>query len=178
MIDTNSIVQLKIDRKDVCLHHPNDNYWIKTITIHTLEENKNHIESVIKYHHEDLIWDGITTLEIVKERIEFGSILHLMMFKNKSVGWFWANSNCISIDWKSYYNNLDKDAVYVGGAFLSRKNKPSKDSAFIYYRQGIDYILDFHKSDIMYLYSDDWNRASAILCYKCGFSKYNFLKEE
>ena len=23
----------------------------------------------------------------------------------------------------------------------------------------------------------DWNRASAQLCYKCGFTKYNFIDE-
>jgi len=175
-MDKSKIKQFRLLRKDFCSHVFDDKYWFKTLSVDTLEDNIQYVSKVIEYHHEDLDWDNTPTIEVVKDRLEFGSKVHLWMYENKCYGWHWTNTNCVTIDWKSYHQGIKENEIYIGGALVSRKHKPNRgNSAWYFYRQGFEYSFDIDNTDTMYLYSDDWNRASSILCFKTGFTTYNFL---
>jgi hypothetical protein len=94
------------------------------------------------------------------------------------VGWSWLNNDCITIDWKSKHSSLkEKIEQYGGGAFLSKANKPESESGYKFYRYGIENMFKYFNKEVLYLYADDWNRVSSILCYKIGFKKYNFINK-
>lgn len=168
-------VQLKLHVKDLNDHTYNDDYWFDTINLGNFNKRKTYLQRVIEYHHDDLDWKETPTIEIVKQRIKFGSTCHLWMYKDICLGWHWTNSKFITRDWLTPYRQLKPTELYIGGAFISKKAKPSASSSYYLYRQGFEYSFNFHNKQIMYLYSDNWNRASAQLCYKCGFRKFNFL---
>jgi hypothetical protein len=175
-MDKSKIKQFRLLRKDFCSHVFDDKYWFRTLSIDTLEDNIEHISKVIEYHHEDLDWVNTPTIKEVRDRLEFGSKVHLWMYEDKCYGWHWTNTNCVTIDWKSYHQDIKENEIYIGGALVSRKHKPNRgNSAWYFYRQGFEYSFNLDNTDTMYLYSDDWNRASSILCFKTGFTTYNFL---
>ena len=176
-MDLTNIVQFRLFKKNLPSHNFDKRYWFKTISSADFSDNITHIETVIKYHHEDLDWNETPTKEIVHERLKFGSQCHLWMYENTCLGWHWTNNDCVTIDWKSYYQPLEKNEIYIGGALVSRLYKPHTNSSLFFYRQGFEYSFNLNNTNTMYLYSDDWNRASAILCYKNGFTKFNFIKE-
>ena len=171
------IVQFKLIKSNLCFHEPDSRYWFDTLTVDTFDNNIPKIEEVIYFHNQDLEWEGIPSVSEVKDRLEFGSQCHLHMYEDKCLGWHWTNPNCITIDWKSYYQNIKENELYIGGALVSRNYKPHPNSSWFFYRQGFEYSFNLTNTDTMYLYSDNWNRASAMLCYKSGFTKYNFLNE-
>jgi hypothetical protein len=168
-------VQLKLHVEDLNDHTYNDDYWFHTVNLSNFDILITNLQTVIDYHHDDLDWDETPTIEIVKQRIKFGSTCHLWMYKDTCLGWHWTNDKFITKDWVTPYKQLKPNQLYIGGAFISKKAKPSASSSYYLYRQGFEYSFNFHNSKIMYLYSDNWNRASAQLCYRCGFSEFNFL---
>ena len=175
-MDTSKIVQFRLLRENITSHTYDSRYWFDTINVESFEDNINSIKKVIKYHHQDLNWEGTPTEDIVLQRLKFGSQCHLWMYEDTCLGWHWTNTECITLDWKSYFQPLKKNEIYIGGAFVSRDNKPERGkSAGIFYRQGFEYSFELTQSDTMYLYSDSWNRASAILCYRSGFTQFNFI---
>lgn len=177
-MDTKKIVQLKLFRSDMKPIKPDNRYSNSFVSISNFQENIPKLEKVINFLHQDLVWDGIPTIEEVKERLLFGSVCMLWEFNNKVVGWSWLNNQCITIDWKSEYVPLtEKTEQYGGGAFLSKLNKPETTSGYKFYRYGIENMFKYFDKEILYLYADAWNRASTMLCYRVGFKNYNFIKE-
>ena len=170
-----AIVQLRLLLEDLPKFSFNKDYWFDTIQLSSIEDYREKIDKVILHHHEDIDWDAIPVFDSVKKRIESGSSCHLWMYKDQALGWHWTNGTCVAKDWMSCHQTLGENEMYIGGAFLSRRYKPSATSSYYFYRQGFEYSFKYHQADTMYLYSDDWNRASAQLCYKCGFEEYEFL---
>jgi len=176
-MDYKKIVQLRLFRKDMKPIEFDDRYSNSFVTISNFEKNISNLEQVINFLHQDLVWDGIPTIEEVEERLTFGSVCMLWEFENKVVGWSWLNNECITIDWKTEYTPLkEKTEQYGGGAFLSKLNKAEASSGYKFYRYGIENMFRYFDKEILYLYADDWNRASYIICYKMGFEQYDFLK--
>jgi hypothetical protein len=172
-MDISKINQFRLLKKDLPKHIHDSRYWFKQI--HSIEDDVEGLLKVIEYHHEDLEWDAIPDLDEIKRRLDFGSYIGLNMFEDEPIGWNWTNPDCVTIDWKSHYQDLKPNEFYIGGTFFTRKAKPYPNSAMVAYRQGLEHYFNFHKKDTLYLYSDDWNRASSMLCYKCGLIKFNFL---
>lgn len=176
-MDYKKIVQLRLFRKDMKPIEFDDRYGNSFVTTSNFEKNISNLEQVINFLHQDLVWDGIPTIEEVEERLTFGSVCMLWEFENKVVGWSWLNNECITIDWKTEYTPLkEKTEQYGGGAFLSKLNKAEASSGYKFYRYGIENMFRYFDKEILYLYADDWNRASSIICYKMGFEQYDFLK--
>lgn len=172
------IVQLRLFRKDMKSIESDDRYNNSFVTISNFQENISKLEQVINFLHQDLVWDGIPTIEEVKERLTFGSVCMLWEFENKVVGWSWLNNECVTIDWKTEHTPLKENIEqYGGGAFLSKQRKPETTSGYKFYRYGIENMLKYFNKEILYLYADDWNRASSMICYKIGFKQYNFINE-
>tara|TARA_B110000858_G_scaffold7870_1_gene8470 strand:- start:987 stop:1517 length:531 start_codon:yes stop_codon:yes gene_type:complete len=170
-------VQLRLFRNDMNHIEPDSRYTNSFITLSNFQENVSKLQKVIDFLHQDLVWDGIPTIDEVNERLVFGSVCMLWEFENKVVGWSWLNNECISIDWKSEHTTFkSKTEQYGGGAFLSKQNKPEPEAGYKFYRYGIENMFKYFNKETLYLYADDWNRASSILCYKIGFTKFNFLK--
>lgn len=176
-MDVDKIVQFRLFKEDLKIGNIDTDYWFNQISINDLPTHIDNLNKVIEYHHEDIgDWIGIPTLDIIKERLEFGSHCNLFMYHDLVLGWYWTHNDYVTSDWKSAIQKLKNNEIYIGGAFISRKQKPSPLSSYKFYTQGFKFSLDIEEKDTVYLYSDDWNRASAQLCYKCGFTKYNFLK--
>ena len=168
--------QFRLFKEDLSDFNYNNDYWLDSLSIERVYSERDTIEKIISYIKEDVLWwKNVPTFDEVIERAEFGSQCHLWMYKDNAIGWSWSNSSCITLDWKSHYKYLLSNELYVGGAFVSRKNKPSAGSALYFYRQGIDHKFELTNTDTAYLYSDDWNRASAQVSYKTGFTAFNFL---
>lgn len=177
-MDINKIVQLRLFKEDLKIGNIDTDYWFNQISINHIDTHIPKLNKVIQYHHEDIgDWDGIPTLDIIRERLEFGSHCNLHMYRDTILGWHWTHNQYVTEDWRTPYQKLKHNEIYIGGAFISRKHKPSPISSYKFYAQGFKFSLEVEGKDTMYLYSDDWNRASAQLCYKCGFTKYNFLDE-
>jgi hypothetical protein len=176
-MDKSKIKQFRLFKQNLPTHEPDPRYWYNTINTDNFSQFLNHINSSINFHHQDLNWDNTPTLEVVYDRLAFGSQCHLWMYEEKCLGWHWTNPNCVTLDWKSHYQDINDNEIYIGGALVSREYKPDRgNSAWMFYRQGFEYSFDYTNTDTMYLYSDDWNRASAMLCYKSGFTSFNFIK--
>lgn len=168
-------IQLRLLREDLPSFNFNSDFWFKPITLSNIEEVKDDIDKVEQYHYQDIEWDSIPNYNIVKKRLTNGSVCHLFYYRDLCLGWHWT-STVITFDWITPVQQLNSKEIYGGGAFISRKYKPSASTSLYFWRQGLEYDLDYHNADIMYLYTDDWNRASTQLCYKNGFKDYNFLK--
>ena len=178
-MNVNKIVQFRLYKNNLRPHKFDNRYWFNTLSTDNFSQNLNNIKKSIEYHHEDLQLEDTPTPEVVYERLEFGSQCHLWMYEEKCLGWHWTNTNCITVDWKSHYQDIEENELYIGGALVSRKHKPDRgNSSMIFYRQGFEYSFDLKNTDTMYLYSDDWNRASAQLCYRNGFTNHTFIKEK
>ena len=176
-MNKSEVNQFRLFKSDLSSYIFDDKYWFKTLSLEIVEDNQHHIETVINYHYEDLNWNDTPSFKTVVDRLKFGSKVHLWMYEDKCYGWHWTNTNCVTIDWKSFYQPIKENEIYIGGALVSRKHKPDRgNSAWKFYRQGFEYSLDMDNTDTMYLYSDNWNRASSILCYKAGFTKFEFIK--
>lgn len=175
-MDTEKITQLRVFRSDLTPIESDSRYKISFISIENYQDNISKLKQVITFLHQDLEWDGIPTIQEVKERLLFGSICSLWEFENNVVGWNWFNNDCITIDWKTKYSFLKQNTEqYGGGAFISKQNKPEPSSGYKFYRFSIGNMLEHFDKEILYLYADNWNRASSIICFKCGFTRYNFI---
>lgn len=176
-MDIHKIVQLRLLKKDLPKFKPNNKYWFDTVTSFNLNDYIDKLKLVSQLIHTELNWDGAPTINDSIDRLNFGSVCNLFMYGDLCIGWYWTNSYCITEDWKTEYQKIKSNEIYIGGAFLSRILKPSSSSSYYFYRQGFEYSLLRENKDTMYLYSDDWNRASAQLSYRCGFHKFNFITE-
>ena len=175
MIQLSEISQFRLDINKMSKIKPDERYTFSFVYHNTFDNNINDLSKVIDFLHEDLVWDGIPTLDIVKQRLNFGSICMFWKYNNNVVGWSWLNNNNITTDWVTSHKPLNSNEQYGGGAFLHRKSKPEPLAGYKFYRLGIENMFESFDKSILYLYSDTWNRASSILCNRVGFNKYNFL---
>lgn len=176
-MNVSKIIQFRLLKQDLPDFNFDSNYWFDIIDASNINDRIHDIEFVSKIISEELReWKKYPTPTDVIERINFGSICNLWYYKENLLGWHWTNNDWITTDWKTPYQKLKSNEIYIGGAFLSRRYKPSASSSLYFYRQGFEFSLKTQNKNTMYLYSDFWNRASAQLSYKCGFTKYNFIK--
>jgi len=175
MIDVSKIDQFRLYRNEMSVIEPDNRYSFSFVFNSTFEDNLTDLEKVIGFLHNDLDWDGIPDLQMVKKRLDFGSICMFWKFQNEVVGWSWLNNHSISLDWTSSHRRIEFNEQYGGGAFLHRKSSPEPIAGFKFYRFGIQNMFESFNKDTLYLYSDSWNKASAYHSYRVGFTKYNFL---
>jgi len=175
-MDINNIVQFRLLKSEFKKISINDSYKLIHLTEANYDEYLSELLYVVELLHIDLEWDGIPNKDEIIKRFQNKSECFLWLYDDVVVGWTWFNSN-ITIDWINLYQQLNPNELYVGGAFLSRKSKTPPIAGFKFYNYSFYTWLTDLKYHTIYLYSDSWNRASAQLCYKCGFTQYNFLNE-
>ena len=125
-MDKSKIKQFRLFKQNLPTHEPDPRYWYNTINTDNFSQFLNHINSSINFHHQDLNWDNTPTLEVVYDRLAFGSQCHLWMYEEKCLGWHWTNPNCVTLDWKSHYQDINDNEIYIGGALVSREYKPDR----------------------------------------------------
>lgn len=175
MMDTSKIVQLRLLKKDF-----NNVFFNEKYTVYLLEKtNYNEYISDLLYVSNlmkgDFDWEGIPDESTLHRRFSKKSKCLLWIYNENPIGWAWSNEN-ITPMWEESIQELKKGEIYGGGAFLSRKVKRPSNSGLVFYNLTFDYWLNKMNNDVIYQYSDDWNRVSTILSYKNGFKKYNFIK--
>ena len=169
-----SKIQLRLLRENLPPFTFDLDFWFKPVTLYNLQTVKEDVLKVEQYHYEDIDWDKTPNYEEVEKRVASGSTCHLFYYRDLCLGWHWT-STVVTYDWITPIQELKPNEIYGGGAFISRKNKPSPSTALYFWRQGLEYDLNYHNADTMYLYTDDWNRSSTQLCYRNGFKDYSFL---
>lgn len=175
-MDINKIVQFRLLKSEFRPLEISDSYKLIHLTKNNYTQYWDDINIVIELLHADLEWDGIPDEERVIRRFENNSELFLWYYNQKIVGWTWFNKS-FTTDWESIIHSLDKTELYVGAAFISKKVNLPPDAGWKFYNLSFGTWLHKLNNDIIYLYSDDWNRASALLCYRSGFKQYNFIKQ-
>ena len=175
-MDINKIVQLRLFKHDFKKILHNSDYSIKYVDYTSYETYLDKLLYISKLMHKDFEWDGIPTESNLHNRFKNNSKCFIYYYNNEPVGWTWFHSH-VSIDWISTYQNLNSNELYVGGAYVSKTCNLPAISGFMFYNISFWEWLTKFNYNIIYLYSDSWNRASAQLCYKSGFTKYNFLNE-
>ena len=175
-MDVSKINQFRLFKEDFKKISHNREYSIKYIKSNSYQEYIEEILSISRLMHKDFEWDGIPTEVDIHQRFENNSECFIYYYNNNPVGWTWFHSH-VSIDWKSIYQKLNNNELYVGGAFVSKTCNLPPISGFMFYNISFWKWLTEFDYNTIYLYSDSLNRASAQLCYKSGFTKYNFIKE-
>ena len=92
-MNKSKIKQFRLFKQNLPTHEPDPRYWYNTINTDNFSQFLNHINSSINFHHQDLNWDNTPTLEVVYDRLAFGSQCHLWMYEEKCLGWHWTNPN-------------------------------------------------------------------------------------
>lgn len=171
---TDNIVQFRLLKEEFKEYPVSGDYRIIHVTKYNYRKYIKELLNVSELLKADIEWDGIPDLTGIQKRFVANSECFLWYYKSELVGWTWFNES-VSIDWESIFKLLPSNEVYVGGAFVSKKKNLPPAAGFNFYNLCFNsWLRDFNYNKI-YLYSDDWNRASAILCYRCGFKKYSFL---
>ncbi len=175
-MDLNNILQYKIELQKYPSYTENEKYNFQPITKNNINLFEYEICKLIEYHHVDLKWNGIPTYDDVIKRISFGSKLNLWIESDKVVGWHWYNTQCVTTDWKSTYQLLNSNEMYVGSIFLSSKEKGFPSPAYEFYLRGMKKNLIDEQKNIVYLYIDNWNIKSIKLVEKVGMERFDFIK--
>jgi len=175
-MELDKIIQFSIKIKDFTKFDTNPNYTFIYVGLDNAVQYKSDILNIIEYHHNDLNWDGIPSYDTIIERLEFGSKLHLWVKNDKVIGWHWYNPNCVTLDWKTNFQNLNPNELYIGSSFLSSAHKGNPSPSYEFYRRGLENTMLIEGKDTLYLYVDNWNTASIKLCKKCGMKEFNFIK--
>jgi len=169
-----SKVQFRLLKSDFRKKDVPKNYSLTFVNKGNYTQYWTDIEKVIELLHADLDWDGIPNLEQIDKRFENDSELFLWYYNDKIVGWTWFNES-VTLDWENKFQSIDKGELYVGAAFISKKVNLPPQAGWVFYNLSFHTWLTTMKYNVIYLYSDDWNRASAIICYRNGFKQFNFL---
>lgn len=176
-MDFSNITQFRLKIEDISKHTPNSKFSIQSINLDTVEHYKSDIELIIKYHHEDLIWDGIPSYDDILERLKFGSKLNIWLKNETPIGWNWYHTKYITLNWKTPFEELRENELYGGSAFLTTKARKFPSPALLFYTMGMKKMLSEENKDTLYLYVDNWNTASIKLCLKSGMKVYKFISE-
>jgi hypothetical protein len=170
-----SIVQLRLLRKNFKKIDFDESYSIEFVDNSTYEKHISDLLYISDLMKRDLEWEGIPNETDIQKRFENNSHCLLWKYDKQPIGWAWSNYN-VSFDWKTITQKLNKGEIYGGGAFLSKSVKRPSNSGLVFYNLTFEYWLEEMNNNVIYQYSDDWNRVSSILSYKNGFEKYNFIK--
>jgi hypothetical protein len=175
-MDITKLIQLRLLKKDFRKISFNENYTTLFLDKNNYLEHLpefNYISDLMKL---DFDWDDIPNESDIHERFINNSHCLFWIYDNDPIGWAWSNYN-VSFDWKTITQELKEGEIYGGGAFLSKTIKRPPNSGLIFYNLTFDYWLNEMNNNVIYQYSDNWNRVSSIMSYKNGFKKYNFIKE-
>lgn len=176
-MDINKIIQFRLLKDNHTPPEYSSDYRYEIIDINNYQDNLDRLLSVSFQMEKEMEWDGIpNTEDKLYKRFINGSNAQFWIYKDTIIGWCWQNMN-VTYDWETTNHILKPNESYTGGAFVSRELKRPPESSFIFYNFSFSYLLSLEGKDTVYLYSDDWNRASSILCYKSGYTNYNFIKE-
>jgi len=175
-MDVTKIVQFRLLKSEFKKDIISESYKILYLTKDNYTKYWDDIKVVIQLLHNDLEWDGIPDENQIEKRFKNNSELFLWYYNDKVVGWTWFNKY-FTIDWETNLQSLGDNELYVGAAFISKKVNLPPEAGWKFYNQSFNKWLTDLKKEVIYLYSDDWNRASAQLCYRCGFTKFNFIKK-
>ena len=176
-MDVNKIVQFRIKKEDYTPPIYSDLYQYETIDINNYKSNLDRLLNITKLIDKQIVWEGNpNTEEKLLKRFQSESVCQLWIYDGVDIGWYWYNNN-FTYDWINIIQTLNKNEHYVGGAFCSNQVSRPPDCSFIFYNFSFINAFDNLGKDTVYIYGDDWNRASNILMYKSGCEQYNFIKE-
>lgn len=177
-MDTNKIVQFRIKKENYNPPPYSDLYQYHTVDINNYKSNLDRLLNITKLIDIQIVWDGNpNTKEKLQKRFESNSVCQLWIYDGVDIGWYWYNDN-FTYDWVNIIQTLNKNEHYVGGAFVSNRVNRPPNSSFIFYNFSFINAFNNLKKDTVYIYGDDWNRASNILMYKSGCEQYNFIKKD
>jgi hypothetical protein len=175
-MDITKIVQLRLLKEDFRKISFNENYTTLFLDKQNYLEHLSEFNYISDLMKKDFDWEGIPTESDIHQRFKNNSHCLFWIYDNDPIGWAWSNYN-VSPDWKNTTQELKEGEIYGGGAFLSKTIKRPPNSGLIFYNLTFDYWLNELNNNVIYQYSDDWNRVSSIMSYKNGFKKFNFIKE-
>lgn len=175
-MDIQKIVQLRLLKQDFKKLYFSENYSLKFLDKNNYKNYINDLLYVSSLMKQDFEWIGIPNESTLHRRFIHNSHCLLSYFNNQLIGWVWSNYNVTPL-WEESIQELSDGEIYGGGAFLSRKIKRPPNSGVVFYNMWFEYWLNEMNNNVIYQYSDDWNRASSIMSYKSGFKKFNFIKE-
>ena len=174
-MDLEKIVQLRLLKSNFKKIDFTENYQVKFFDKSNYLDHLPDFNYISSLMRKDFDWDGIPTESDIHQRFKNNSHCLFWIYDNDPIGWAWSNYN-ISPDWKTITQELEDGEIYGGGAYLSKTIKRPPNSGLIFYNLTFEYWLEEMNNDVIYQYSDDWNRVSSIMSYKSGFEKYKFLK--
>ena len=169
------VVQLRLSKENIKRFTLNQNY---NFTLIDNTNYKNHLSDLMYVSYlmkQDFDWEGTPNEEDIHKRFEKDSNCLLSYYNNKIVGWIWGNDN-FTPHWVENMQQLNKNEIYVGGAFLSKKVDRPKESGQVFYSIWFDYFLTNFNKQFAYSYIDDWNNHSLNLAYNIGMKEYDFIK--
>ncbi len=173
MNNTNEIIQFRLTKSD-SIKLPEKNHY-KLIHVDKLNyfQYINDINKVISLIKIDLPnWEYSPNYEDVIKRFKSNSICLLLYYQDNVIGWNWGNKN-ICLDWINIKQKLGVGEYYVGGAFVSKSiNRPPNAGLYDYYMM-TDYCLNFLNNNVVYWYSESWNKTSIKMSIKIGAKIFN-----
>lgn len=174
-MDKTSVVQLRLQKSKFKKIPRNERYSVLFLDKENYTQYLPELLNISTLMKQDFDWDGIPDETSLHRRFANNSHCLFWILDDSPIGWAWSNYN-VSPNWETVIQELNDGEIYGGGAFLSRKIDRPADSGLIFYNMTFSYWLHEMNNEYIYQYSDDWNRVSAIMSYKNGFEKYNFLK--
>lgn len=169
------VVQIRLLKEHINRFTFNQNYTFTLVDSQNYKKYLSELICVSDLMKEDFDWDGTPNEDDIHKRFENNSKCLLSYYNNNIVGWIWGNDNFTPY-WKETIQQLNKNEIYVGGAFLSKKVERPKESGQVFYSMWFDYFLTNFDKEYAYSYVDDWNTHSLDLAYNIGMKQYDFIK--
>ena len=175
-MDLDKILQFKVDKKNYTPPVYSNMYQYDTIDISNYSSNIDRLLNISSLIDKQISWDGNpNTVDKLLKRFKSNSVCQIWIYAGIDIGWYWYNDN-VTFDWVTLNQLLKSNEHYVGGAFVSNTIDRPAESSFIFYNFSFINAFTNLGKDIVYVYGDEWNRASNILMYKSGCTKFNFIK--
>jgi hypothetical protein len=175
-MDLSRIVQFRLLKSEYTPPTYSDKYRYENIDIFEFKKDPQRLLNISEMIKNQIEWGGVPdTFEKLYKRFKSNSFCQIWIYDDTDIGWYWYNHN-VSLDWLSIDKKLNPNEIYVGGAFVSNKVERPANSSFIFYNFSFINAFNELNKDTVYIYGDDWNRASNILMYKSGCKQFNYLK--
>lgn len=177
-MNLSSIHQLSLSKKDFKDINFTENYRLKFLTRDNFFDYYKELEEIVSLISIELpSWEDKPTIDDVRSRFVNKCGCLLWIYNDEPIGWAWSN-NSVTLDWKNSIRTLPNDAIYGGGAFLSRRVERPSNAGLIFYNLTFKFWLFKLNNNIIYQYSDKWNRVSTMLSFKCGFKYDSFIEDK
>jgi len=134
------------------------------------------LNKIIEFHHKQLDWDAIPTIEKCIKRFESKSMCLLFYYNNQCIGWNWANKDA-RFNWIDLDQILEENEIYLGGMFVTNVIERPADAGLYNYNMVFDYWFKTNLYDTIYGYCDDWNRTALRVNFLNGHIIYNWIKK-